>query len=289
MDQFEALKEQWSEIEDRDGIKLSWNVIPSTRMACINYTASRSPSHGSLGSFAARCTHRCPLHPAEREARQPSVAVRTGHLQATLQSCAQPLCVCFLTQPANILLTGESTVDTRARLWICPFCLSRNALPPHYKDITNDAIPPELHPQSTTIEYRLSRPAPSPPIFVYVVDTCQEDDSLKALKDSLVMSLSLLPPNALVGLITFGTMVCRNFRWYLKYIADFTGPSTRARLYRVCKVIRLPRQQRLYRQAGAGNAWTSAQCATAERTTTARSTTATYGLSSKVPASSSAM
>lgn len=100
-----------------------------------------------------------------------------------------------------------STVDTRARLWICPFCLSRNPLPPHYKDITQDAIPPELHPQSTTIEYRLARPAPSPPIFLYVVDTCQEEDSLKALKDSLVMSLSLLPPAALVGLITYGTMV----------------------------------------------------------------------------------
>lgn len=104
-------------------------------------------------------------------------------------------------------LTLSSTVDTRARLWICPFCLSRNGLPAHYKDITQDNIPPELHPSSTTIEYRLARPAPAPPIFVYVVDTCQEEDSLKALKDSLVMSLSLLPPNALVGLITFGTMV----------------------------------------------------------------------------------
>lgn len=106
------------------------------------------------------------------------------------------------------LLTICSTVDTRASLWICPFCFSRNTLPPHYKDITQDAIPLELHPQSTTIEYQLARPAPSPPIFLYVVDTCQEEDSLKALKDSLVMSLSLLPPNALVGLVTFGTMVC---------------------------------------------------------------------------------
>lgn len=95
----------------------------------------------------------------------------------------------------------------RARLWICPFCLSRNALPPHYKDITANAIPPELHPSNTTIEYRLSRPAPSPPIFLYVVDTCQEEDSLAALKESLIMSLSLLPENALVGLITYGTMV----------------------------------------------------------------------------------
>lgn len=104
----------------------------------------------------------------------------------------------------------HSQVDVRARLWICPFCLSRNPLPPHYKDITQNAIPPELHPQNTTIEYRLSRPALSPPIFLYVVDTCQEEDSLAALKESLVMSLSLLPENALVGLVTFGTMVKRS-------------------------------------------------------------------------------
>lgn len=95
----------------------------------------------------------------------------------------------------------------RARVWICPFCLSRNQLPPHYKDITSNAIPPELHPANTTIEYRLSRPAPAPPIFLYVVDMCQEEDSLSSLKESLVMSLSLLPENALVGLITYGTMV----------------------------------------------------------------------------------
>ena len=67
--------------------------------------------------------------------------------------------------------------------------------------------PPELHPGSTTIEYRLPRPAPAPPIFLFVVDTCQEEDSLKALKDSIIMSLSLLPQYALVGLITYGTMV----------------------------------------------------------------------------------
>lgn len=43
--------------------------------------------------------------------------------------------------------------------------------------------------------------------FLYVVDTCMEDEDLQALKESLQMSLSLLPPTALVGLITFGRMV----------------------------------------------------------------------------------
>lgn len=34
-----------------------------------------------------------------------------------------------------------------------------------------------------------------------------EEDDLQAVKESLQMSLSLLPPNAVVGLITFGRMV----------------------------------------------------------------------------------
>ena len=124
-----------------------------------------------------------------------------------VERCSTHTRISTYLEHLSFKLISNRSVDTRARLWICPFCLSRNPLPPHYKDITNDTIPPELHPQSTTIEYRLSRPAPAPPIFVYVVDTCQEEDSLKALKDSLIMSLSLLPQNALVGLITYGTMV----------------------------------------------------------------------------------
>lgn len=29
---YEALKEQWSDVEERDGVRLSWNVFPSSRM-----------------------------------------------------------------------------------------------------------------------------------------------------------------------------------------------------------------------------------------------------------------
>lgn len=32
---YEAIKEQWSEVEDRDGVRLSWNVFPSSRMVLI--------------------------------------------------------------------------------------------------------------------------------------------------------------------------------------------------------------------------------------------------------------
>ena len=42
-----------------------------------------------------------------------------------------------------------------------------------------------------------------PPIFLMVVDTCVIEEELKALKESLQMSLSLLPPNALIGKMHF--------------------------------------------------------------------------------------
>ncbi|KAG6995412.1 protein transport protein sec23 [Physcia stellaris] len=172
--EYETLKEQWNDVEDRDGIRLSWNTFPSSRMEASRLVVP-------IGALYT------PLK------EKPD----TPLLQYEPVACKAP---------CRAVLNPFAQVDIRARLWICPFCLSRNGLPAHYKDITQDAIPPELHPHSTTIEYRLSRPAPSPPIFVYVVDTCQEQDSLKALKESLIMSLSLLPPDALVGLITYGTM-----------------------------------------------------------------------------------
>ena len=32
MADYEALKDQWSDIEEKDGIRLSWNTFPSSRM-----------------------------------------------------------------------------------------------------------------------------------------------------------------------------------------------------------------------------------------------------------------
>ncbi|KAI9741009.1 MAG: GTPase-activating protein S23 [Cirrosporium novae-zelandiae] len=171
---YETLKDQWSEVEDRDGIRLSWNTLPSSRMEASRLVVP-------IGALYT---------PLKEKPDTPLLSYEPVTCKA----------------PCRAVLNPYANVDIRARLWICPFCLSRNPLPAQYKDISTNTIPPELHPQNTTIEYRLSRPAPAPPIFVYVVDTCQEEDSLKALKDSLIMSLSLLPPHALVGLVTFGTM-----------------------------------------------------------------------------------
>jgi hypothetical protein len=127
----------------------------------------------------------------------------------------------------------RSQIDIRGKLWICPFCLVRNAFPPHYKDLSSTNLPAELLPKYTTIEYTLSRPAQVPPIFLFVVDTCLDVDDLKALRDAIVVSLSLLPPYALVGLITFGTMVratcfCLLYRLLIFYRLKFTKSATQS-------------------------------------------------------------
>lgn len=90
-------------------------------------------------------------------------------------------------------------VDFRAKLWVCNFCFNRNTFPPQYAAISEQNQPAELIPQFSTLEYTILRAPAMPPIFLYVVDTCMDEDELSALKESLQMSLSLLPPTALIG------------------------------------------------------------------------------------------
>lgn len=163
------------DVEDRDGVRLSWNVWPSTKVEATR----------TVVPVAALYT---PLK--EREDLPPVMY--------------EPV---MCKDPCRAVLNPYCQIDVRGKLWICPFCLSRNTFPPHYRDISPTNLPAELLSKYTTIEYTLGRPASTPPVFLYVVDTCMDEDDLKALRESLVVSLSLLPPEALVGLITFGTMV----------------------------------------------------------------------------------
>lgn len=110
-------------------------------------------------------------------------------------------------QACRAILNPFCQVDFQSKLWVCCFCAQRNQFPVQYKDISEVNLPAELIPQFSTIEYTLQRQATVPPVFLFVMDLCIDDEDLQALKEALVMSLSLLPPNALVGLITFGTTV----------------------------------------------------------------------------------
>lgn len=51
-----------------------------------------------------------------------------------------------------------------------------------------------------------------------MVDTCLDEEDLKALRDAIVVSLSLIPPYALVGLITYGTMARSSHPFYTPHL-----------------------------------------------------------------------
>lgn len=107
------------------------------------------------------------------------------------------------------VLNPYCQVDFRSKLWVCPFCTTRNYFPPHYaENISEQNLPAELIPQFSNVEYELpSIPNAGPPVFLFVVDVCNHEEELKELGDSLTQALNLLPEDALVGFITYGANV----------------------------------------------------------------------------------
>ncbi|KAJ0988934.1 hypothetical protein J5N97_007290 [Dioscorea zingiberensis] len=111
--------------------------------------------------------------------------------------------------PCFAALNPFCSVDFSNRIWTCPFCFSRNVFPPHYHAISESNVPGELYPTLSTVEYAPPpaphSPPPPPPVFFFVLDTCLIEEELDFLKSAMRRALGLLPENALVGLVTFGT------------------------------------------------------------------------------------
>jgi len=161
--------------EERDGLRWSWNVWPSSRL------------EGTRLVVPIGCMY-TPL-----KDNMPLLYYEPVTCKGTCRSCVlNPFCA----------------IDVRSKIWVCPFCFHRNQFPPNYADISETNLPAELIPRYTTIEYVLSRgQMTNPPVFLFVVDTCLPEEELHALRNALIMALSLMPENALIGLITFGKTV----------------------------------------------------------------------------------
>lgn len=91
---YEAIKEQWGDVEDRDGIRLSWNVFPSSRMVGTNVAAAGGFSLTQLvGSIQTRRPHRSSVHALEGEGRHPVASIRACDLQTAMPFCLEPFLV----------------------------------------------------------------------------------------------------------------------------------------------------------------------------------------------------
>lgn len=162
----------FAQLEETDGTRWTWHFWPSSRL-----DASRC-----VVPFASMYT------PLKEVADAPVLPY--GPVVSRDGAVLNPYC----------------NVDFRARMWVCPFTFQRNQLPPQYADISDTNLPAELLPQHTVVEYKLPRQPAPPPAFLFVLDTSLREDQLEVAKEYVMKSLTLLPPEAAVGLITFGQM-----------------------------------------------------------------------------------
>uniref|UniRef100_A0A8K9XIE1 Protein transport protein SEC23 n=1 Tax=Oncorhynchus mykiss TaxID=8022 RepID=A0A8K9XIE1_ONCMY len=108
--------------EDRDGVRFSWNLWPSSRLEATRLVVPVSCLFTPL-------KERPDLPPVQYE---PVLCSR-----ANCKAVLNPLC----------------QVDYRAKIWACNFCFQRNPFPPSYAGISDVNQPAELMPQFSTIEY----------------------------------------------------------------------------------------------------------------------------------------
>ncbi|KAL6191323.1 hypothetical protein ACLB2K_037714 [Fragaria x ananassa] len=165
-----------TEPEGIDGVRMTWNVWPRTKVE------------------ASKCV--IPLAAC--------IAPIRFHTDIPTLPYAPLRC-----KTCSAVLNPFSRVDFTAKIWICPFCYQRNHFPPHYSLISETNLPGELYPQYTTVQYSLPADSTSPPapVFVFVLDTCMIEEEMGYVKSALKQAIGLLPENALVGFISFGTQV----------------------------------------------------------------------------------
>ncbi|XP_042027528.1 protein transport protein SEC23-like [Salvia splendens] len=113
----------------------------------------------------------------------------------------------------SAVLNSFCRVDFAGLIWICPFCFQRNQFPHYYSSISQTNVPAELYPNFPSVEYSIQNPqdfnpaaAPSP-IFLFVLDTCMIEEELEFAKSALKRAIGMLPENAMVGFVSYGTQV----------------------------------------------------------------------------------
>jgi protein transport protein SEC23 len=111
--------------ETRDGVRFTWNIWPSNRLETSRLVVP-------LG---------CLFTPLKERADLP--IINYDPVQCTRHTC-------------RAVLNPFCTVDYRAKIWLCNFCLQRNNFPPQYAGITEQLQPAEISPLFTTIEYTIT-------------------------------------------------------------------------------------------------------------------------------------
>lgn len=156
------------DVEKRDGVRLAWNIWPVT--------------NSSQEVIPIACLY---------NVYQPSPTIPSEPIYC--HSCQSILC-------------PQTVVDYGAHTWTCTFCSSRNTFPQYAKDVSPNNLLHELVEDNTTVAYILNKQTGFKPVFFILAETCTYDeDTHEIMKLGLKRALDLIPDDALIGVIRYGT------------------------------------------------------------------------------------
>ncbi|GJM96567.1 hypothetical protein PR202_ga13417 [Eleusine coracana subsp. coracana] len=171
----------FAELEAVEGLRWPWHTWPPTPPAAASLVVPT----------AVLCA---PLH-APPPGADPVPVLPYAPLR-----CGTPSC--------GAALNPFSRVHHGSARWSCPFCgAGANPFPRH---LAPDALPAELFPTHSSVEYALPTDAggaPGPPALVFVVDAATAPAELAVLKDEVRRVVQGLPESTRVALVTFAASV----------------------------------------------------------------------------------
>jgi len=156
--------------EDVNGVRMSWNVWPRRREDIEHIGAP-------LGCLYSPFASTQNLHQVDYDP-----------IKCQCGGVLNPFC----------------SADFQENTWLCPFCSKRNPFPASYAEqISEVCLPWEMKLSGSTIEY-ITDHVDTPPVFLMLLDVASIADELHEAKDVLQHVCTMLPGDALIGLITFG-------------------------------------------------------------------------------------
>lgn len=215
----------YNELEAKEGLRLAWNAWPSSRIEATRMVVP----------FGIMCTPlltmpEMPLLPYEPLLCKGCRAVLNPYYQVHYEAKSWTCSFCFTRNQFPSSYSQISEQNLPAELWpdnvtveyaLPPGSSFAGSLSPSGKFSPRGISAAVNYPPGSSPTYGYANgPTGSSPFavgsggsydagygFLFVLDTCQPPEDLEHLKNAITQLLTLMPENALVGLITFGTMV----------------------------------------------------------------------------------
>ncbi|XP_010932867.1 protein transport protein SEC23 G [Elaeis guineensis] len=205
----------FAELEATEGLRWPWNSWPS----------SRPDAAALVVPLSVMCTPLMPIADLPLLSYDPLMCARCRaalnpyarvDYRSALWAC--PFCHQKNHFPRSYAGIGENNLP--AELFptysTVEYLLSRNPTSYSSFGLSSSSTASLLSSSASSLGSSLSStstlPAPDPsrppgPSFVFVVDVCSAPEELRALKNEILHVVAQLPENALVGLVSFGSMV----------------------------------------------------------------------------------